>query len=260
MNTSLEKVYSVNKEPITYKILGCPCSPYDTEEEISTELVRLININKGGYSVAINAEKILKYSKNSELKEIINSASLCYPDGAGAVLGLKWLYGKRAQKLNFPIISLETAEREQWPVFILGTQEDINLNACDKIKNLFPAIQISGRANGFVSDEDKINLIKQSKPKLILIAMGTPRQEQFAKRLIDEGITAFSVGCGGALDILAGKTIRAPQFMIENNLEWFYRLYKEPSRWQRQLVLPVFVVKVLYEAFIRKIGARKDYS
>lgn len=242
----------MSNEQTSYKILGCPCRPYDTDEEISADLVNLINQNKGGYSVAINAEKILKYSENNELKQIINSASLCYPDGAGAVLGLKWLYGRKTHKINFPIVSLQTAERERWPIFILGTQEDINLKACQKIKALFPEICISGRANGFISDDEKITLIKKAGPKLILIAMGTPRQEQFARRIIDNGILAFSVGCGGALDILAGNTIRAPQFMIDNNLEWFYRLYKEPSRWKRQLALPVFVIKILYEAITRR--------
>ena len=242
----------MSSENKLYEILDCPCMPFKTEDEISAELARLVNLGTGGYSVAINAEKILKYSENPELKDIIDSASLCYPDGAGAVLGLKWLHAKKSNKLNFPIISLQTAEREQWPVFILGTQEEINLKACQKIKELFPSIHISGRANGFLSDSEKMARIKEAKPKLILIAMGTPRQEQFAKTIIENGITAFSVGCGGALDILAGKTIRAPQFMIDNNLEWFYRLYKEPSRWQRQLVLPVFLIKVLLKTLTKK--------
>jgi N-acetylglucosaminyldiphosphoundecaprenol N-acetyl-beta-D-mannosaminyltransferase len=63
------------------------------------------------------------------------------------------------------------------------------------------------------------------------------------------------IGCGGALDILSGTLKRAPQFMIDNNLEWFFRLYKEPWRFRRQLFLPVFVVRLWFVALLQKFRA-----
>jgi len=57
------------------------------------------------------------------------------------------------------------------------------------------------------------------------------------------------IGCGGALDVLAGRARRAPNFMINNNLEWLYRLYKQPSRWKRQLKLVNFLVYLIVEKF-----------
>ena len=83
--------------------------------------------------------------------------------------------------------------------------------------------------------------------------MGSPRQELMAKRIIDAVPGVFIVGCGGALDILAGKLKRAPRFMVENNLEWLYRLAKEPSRWRRQLVLPRYMLRLAAEAAAARI-------
>lgn len=238
-----------------YSLLGCPCYPLVSEDEAGQLLTKLVNSAKGGYSVAINAEKITRFNKDLELNQIISSSTLCYPDGAGAVIAFKWLYGLPTQKINFPIVSLKTAEKEQWPVFILGAKEEVNLLAFQKIKQLFPNIKMSGRANGYLTDDEKIGFIKNSNAKLVLIAMGTPKQEIFARRLIEEHEGLFCVGCGGALDILAGQLNRAPDFMVNNNFEWLYRLYKEPFRWRRQLILPVFLLKTIKAAFaIRMSG------
>ena len=82
--------------------------------------------------------------------------------------------------------------------------------------------------------------------------MGTPMQEKFAMKLAQSGIDTFCVGCGGAFDILAGRLKRAPAFMVNNNLEWLYRLYKEPFRWRRQLVLPLFLMRLLKFKLLRR--------
>ena len=65
-------------------------------------------------------------------------------------------------------------------------------------------------------------------------------------------VHTFMIGCGGALDVLAGRARRAPDFMVNNNLEWLYRLYKEPSCWRRQLKLVNFIVYLLVEKFFRR--------
>lgn len=242
----------MNNKKNTYRILGCPVSPYNSESEISSELKRLIKLGKGGYSVAINSEKIMAYNNQKEIREAVEGASLRYPDSAGTVFGFSILYNIKTSKMNLPVYALKVAADHKWPVFILGTTEEANLLACENAKKVYPNIIIAGRANGFLSDEEKVKLIKKAKPKLMLVGMGTPTQEIFVRNLAKENLNIFSICCGGALNVLAGKIKRAPEFFQNNKMEWLYLLCKEPSRWKRQKVLPVYMFKVILEALRMK--------
>ena len=236
----------------SYKILGCPCLPFDSEADLSAELLRLVNLGEGGYSVAINSEKIMAFNRRSDVRKAVEHASLRYPDSAGAVFGFKVLYNIKTSKMNLPVYSLKVAAREKWPVFLLGTTEEANAQACKNVQEQYPGIIIAGRANGFMSDEEKIAQIKQAKPKLMLVGMGTPTQENFVQNLAKENLGVFSICCGGALNVMAGKIKRAPVFFQNNKMEWLYLLCKEPSRWKRQKVLPIYMVKVLFAALKSK--------
>ena len=79
-----------------------------------------------------------------ELCEAIEQSSLPFPDGAGAVLALKWLYGKRAIKLDLPKTALSLANANGWRLFVLGAQEEVNRIAYDVIKERYPNIQLVG--------------------------------------------------------------------------------------------------------------------
>lgn len=238
----------------THKLLGCPCTAVSTHEQAQLQLTKLVQAGEGGYSVAINAEKISRYRIDIELRRVIDNASFAYPDGAGAVLGLSWLHGQKSRKINFPVVALEAANINKWRVFLLGAQEEVNAFAAKKISVDYPDIQIVGRANGYHSDDEFIKMVLDSNPQLIMLALGSPKQEFWAGSLRKKGINAFCVGCGGAFDIMARRLKRAPDFMIDNNLEWLYRIIQEPSRWRRQLVLPVFMGKLMREVILKKLG------
>jgi N-acetylglucosaminyldiphosphoundecaprenol N-acetyl-beta-D-mannosaminyltransferase len=100
-----------------------------------------------------------------------------------------------------------------------------------------------------------LEAVNSAHPDIVLVALGSPRQEIFASKLVKHVPGVFAVGCGGALDVLAGKVRRAPRFMVEHKLEWLYRLWKEPSRWRRQIVLPIFFIELAIAALrARLIG------
>ncbi|MEP0713498.1 MAG: WecB/TagA/CpsF family glycosyltransferase, partial [Algoriphagus sp.] len=162
------------------------------------------------------------------------------------VIAFKFLYNINTIKINFPIIALNTACSHKFPIFILGSTEKNNRNACINIAKLFPGILICGRLNGFFDSIDEvINQIHDSKPKLVFLALGSPKQEQCANELLKFFPHTFFVGCGGAIDILSGQKKRAPEFFIDNGLEWLYRLWKEPKRIRRQIRLPLFLLKLI---------------
>lgn len=232
-------------ETATLRVLdGCPCVPLHSEQQAIDIIDRFISLRQGGYSVAINAEKILLYGSRADVRAIIDGAALPYPDGAGAVISLKWLHGRAARKLDMPIACLEGARRHGWRIFVLGATEEVNRRAVEAIRRRYPEVRIVGRLNGYEADEVKLQSIEGAQPDLVMAALGSPRQEILAAEIVRRMPQVFVIGCGGALDILAGRTRRAPGFMVNNGLEWLYRLLREPSRWRRQIVLPRFLLRV----------------
>lgn len=237
-----------------YSILGCPCFAVNEDDAVD-HILSIVASGQAGYSVAINAEKIWRYGKDVEFTSIVDSSIFPYPDGAGAVLGLKWLHGIKSQKNNMPIKALEAANKGALKTFIIGANEANHSKAIEIIKGRYPEINLVGHHHGYHSAEDIIEAVAEAKPQLVLVAMGSPRQELFAAKMLSSTKIGFVIGCGGALDILSGTLKRAPQFMIDNNLEWLFRLYKEPWRFRRQLFLPVFVVRLFIFSVLQKFRA-----
>ncbi len=226
-------------------LLGCPCVPIVDDTAAACAVDAAIREGRGGYAVAINAEKILFYQKLPEMRDVIERAALPYPDGFGAVLALKWLHGVKIRKINMPIACLKGAQTRGWRVFMLGAAEDVSAAATEEIKRQYSGINIVGRMNGFYEKDKYFAAIREARADLVMVALGSPRQELFAYDLIREIPNVFVTGCGGAFDILAGRVKRAPNFMIHGGLEWLYRLLRQPSRWQRQKFLPLFLCQLL---------------
>ncbi|MBE0376708.1 hypothetical protein PPRY_a2655 [Pseudoalteromonas prydzensis ACAM 620] len=236
--------------------MGCPCFAA-TESTLEKQLMYFVENKIHGYSVAINAEKIQSYKSNIELRKVIDNSLYPYPDGAGAVLAIKWLHNLVSEKINMPIRVLEIANKNKLKVFIIGAEADVHNKSISIIKERYPDIIIVGNMHGYNSEDDMVLAVSQAKPQFIMLAMGSPRQELFANKLIEFTKSGFAVGCGGALDIIAGNLKRAPDFYINNNLEWLYRLVQEPWRWKRQLFLPVFFIKL---SFLKIINNLKKFN
>jgi len=191
--------------------------------------------------IAINAEKIMK--KDIRLKNIINK-NIGYADGSGAVFALrqKGLESTKiaGAELWFDIIKKFSHDKS---FYILGATEDIIEKTVNKLRFDYPHINIVGYRDGFLDDEDKKNLIKElkdKKPSIVFIAQGSPRQEFLMDDLM-EVYPALYMGLGGSFDVYTGLKKRAPKVFINLNLEWLYRLIKEPTRVSRQLVLVKFI-------------------
>lgn len=241
----------------TYPILGCPCEAFVDLASIRQRLSDLVEGATGGYTVAINAEKIERYSRDPELSRVIDRATLTVPDGGGAVMGLRVLHGIRSIKVDLPRTMFEEAGRHGWTTFMGGAKQDSNEKAVAEAVKQFPGLRVVGAIHGYADQETIMSEISRTGPQIVMLAMGSPRQEILAGKIVAKFPGILVVGCGGAFDILAGKMVRAPRFMVDNYLEWLYRLYKEPSRWRRQLVLPRFLVRLLLYRACEAIGVQQ---
>jgi len=199
--------------------------------------------------IAVNTEKII--NKNLKLKQIINQ-NIGYPDGVGAVMALKQK-GFDAIKIPGAELWLDIIKKfhKKRTFYLLGSTEEVINNTVNKLKQEYPHINIIGYRNGFLKEGDKEKLIeelKNKKPDIIFIAQGSPKQEILMDELIKE-YSALYMGLGGSFDVYTGFKKRAPKLFLDLNLEWLYRLLKEPTRFSRQLA----IIKFLYLFILKKL-------
>lgn len=229
------------------QIFGIPCYAFGSDLHVIETVRRLLKEGKGGYSMAINAEKLYHQRKNEKLRNAMINSILPVADGAGAVLALKLLHGIKAIKVNLPVLALRAINQINGTLIVYGTTPNRNQKATANIAKNYNQIRLLSSIDGF-SDQTIIkNILLDKQPQLALIGLGSPKQEIFIKEMTVSCPHTLFIGCGGALDILSGEVQRAPNFMVDNNLEWLYRLIKQPSRIRRQLVLPAYLIFLLSE-------------
>jgi UDP-N-acetyl-D-mannosaminouronate:lipid I N-acetyl-D-mannosaminouronosyltransferase len=206
-----------------------------------SEFLKYID-NQKKILIAMNAEKILK--KDIQLQNIINK-NIGYPDGIGAVMALKQK-GIDAIKIPGSELWLNIIEiyQEKKSFYLIGSTQEVIENTIQKLKTEYPKLNILGYRNGFIDEKEK-EILKQTlqilNPDIIYIAQGTPRQEFLMDELIQVH-PALYMGLGGSFDIYGGNKRRAPKVFLKLNLEWLYRLLKEPTRFARQLILIKFLI------------------
>lgn len=196
--------------------------------------------------VTLNAEMVMQAQKNPDLAQVIQHADLVVPDGSGVVLYLKWR--GQSQSPRVPGIEvaehlLATAAQEGWSVFFYGGQPGTPDMAQHRWQQQYPHLNIVGTQHGYLSQGEQETLVQQleqQQPQVILVGLGVPRQELWIHNHRHYCPRSLWIGVGGSFDIWAGRKQRAPQWLQDNHLEWLYRLYQEPWRWQRMLALPHF--------------------
>ena len=202
--------------------------------------------------IAMNAEKMMKNDKR--LQTIINN-NIGYSDGFGAVLALR-AKGLKAIKLPGSELWLDIIQKfEKTKTFyFIGSTNKVITSTIKRLKKEYPHIKILGYQDGFLKKGDKEKLIiklKTLKPDVVFVAQGTPRQEF----LMDELITqhpALYMGLGGSFDIYGGDKKRAPKLFLKLELEWLYRLLKEPTRVSRQFALVKFLLFIGKDYLLRQ--------
>ncbi|MDY0404743.1 WecB/TagA/CpsF family glycosyltransferase [Virgibacillus sp. 179-BFC.A HS] len=143
---------------------------------------------------------------------------------------------------------LDYADEKGFRCYFLGATAEVSEKMVATVSKNFPDIVIAGSHHGFFDLDDPaiVEDVAKSKADLIFVALGLPRQEQWIAKHIDRFEKGLFMGVGGSFDTLTGTIPRAPQFWINLNLEWLYRLLKQPFRWKRILKVFEFMARVLF--------------
>lgn len=204
---------------------------------------------KTEYCVTPNAEMAYEALRDPEFCALLNEAGLVLPDGAGVVLAAKILKTPLKQKVagvEFAQQLLGLLEETGGRLYLLGSKPGVAELAAEKMLQKHPKLCICGMADGYFKDEaavvEKINAVDAD---VVFVCLGAPKQELFMRAHREEVKARLLIGLGGTLDSIAGTVKRAPRWMIKLQLEWLYRLLKQPSRFGRMLRLPKYVFAAL---------------
>ena len=226
-------------------ILGAKISDL-TIDEIVELLIVSAKRKTGCVLFTPNSEIIESFRKDSELMRLLNSGDILSADGIGVVLAAKILKKPlrgRAAGYDIAVKILENSENLSF--YLFGGAPGIAENAKDSIEAKYPHVKIAGIKDGYNYDDSLPDEIIKTGADIVFVCLGAEKQERWIyenkERLNDKVL----MGIGGSIDVFAGKVKRAPDIFIKLNLEWFYRLLKQPSRFIRMLALPKFLIAVL---------------
>ncbi len=211
----------------------------------------LLNSEGAHYVVTPNPEIVEACRADAEAMAAVNGADLVLPDGIGVIYGAKMLktpLRERVPGIEFGTAMLETCAATGKSVFFLGAKPGVAEQAAENLKVRFPGLTVAGTKDGYFKDDaEAAAAIRASGADMALICLGAPKQEKFMSTYGEATGARLLLGLGGSLDVFAGVAQRAPEFYVNHNLEWFYRLIKNPSRVGRMMKLPLFLVHVAGE-------------
>lgn len=227
-----------------------------TMNEALDDIEKMIRSKKKSYVVAVNVDVIMKIEQDEELKTITNEADMVLTDGKPLIWISKLKKAPIKEKISGSDLVpklCELSDKKGYTIFILGGKDGIAEQAKKKLESQYENIRIVGVYSpkfGFENDKKeltKINsMINKKKPDLLFVCLGCPKQEKWIYNHINEYDAKVSICAGATVDFLAGNMKRAPKWMSNCGLEWFYRFLQEPKRlFKRYFIDDIKILKLL---------------
>lgn len=235
-------------------VLGFPIDPLDVDAAL--QRVADARADEPLQIVTINAEMAIQGLADPGLGDVLRQAGLVLPDGSGVVWAIR-RRGKAVEKLagvEFVGHVARWCAANGKRMYLFGASEGVAAAAATTLQARYPGLDIAGVRSGFFGPDEEEAIraeIRASRPDVLLVALGVPRQEKWIRQHQAELGVPVAMGVGGSFDVLADRVKRAPTAFRRFHLEWLFRLIQEPWRWRRMSsTLPRFAWLVLRE----KIG------
>ncbi|HPO05917.1 MAG TPA: WecB/TagA/CpsF family glycosyltransferase [Candidatus Gracilibacteria bacterium] len=260
----------------TISIANIPISKANFTESVNWMINAAQTSDAQIWTATPNAEILLETNHNLELKNYLQKCDLNTPDSisllwAAAYLDQKWSkiraifevlfcpwrqkywQGPLSERVSGSDLFVEfchQASKTNLKLFLAGGQGGVSKKTAEIMQEKFPGLRIVGAIDGSPKPEDSpemIKVINESQAEVLFLAYGCPKQELWIMRhLIDCPQVKLAMGIGGTFNFVAGKLKRAPLLWRKLNLEWFWRLLLEPSRWRRiwraVMVFPFYIL------------------
>jgi N-acetylglucosaminyldiphosphoundecaprenol N-acetyl-beta-D-mannosaminyltransferase len=232
------------------EILGVPVDQLDMQATL-TRLDAFLQTHTPHIVATADAAGIVQAQSDPEFLQILKTADLVTPDSIGVI----WAAKKQNQQIKERVSGVDLCDRlcamsadRGWRIFLLGAAPGVADLAAEKLRLKHPGCNIVGVRHGYFpseSDEIVAQEVAETRPDVLLVAMGIPRQEKFIKKTQRIINASIAMGVGGSLDVFSGKAKRAPVLFQKLKLEWLWRLVLNPSKISKAKFLPKFVRLIL---------------
>jgi N-acetylglucosaminyldiphosphoundecaprenol N-acetyl-beta-D-mannosaminyltransferase len=257
----------------SFKILGIKVD-FPTLTQALNWVSEQIKYNKVCQITTPNPEQLVLAQDDPEFRQILNRADLAICDGVGLLWAAKWFKSKSerqaAQKLqrltgvDLMIALCQLASKRGWRVMLLGGKDKSAALAAEKLKTNNHKLKIATEEGSkrivLETPEERERVIKKInafRPQLLFVAYGAPWQEKWLASNLSFLRVNVVMGVGGAFDYLAGRVRRAPAWLRNWGLEWFWRLLHEPWRIKRQMALFKFLWLLLSQQNFQTSGQKE---
>lgn len=210
----------------------------------------------------INAHSYNISRSDSSFQEALKKSDVLIPDGVSVVWAIKWLTGKKLTKIAGADLFFYEMERLQQiggKAFFLGSSNDTLSKIKVKAKKEYPRVEVFTYSPPYKAEFtnfenfEMIAAVNAINPDVLFVGMTAPKQEKWAYRNFNVLEVGHVCCIGAVFDFYAGTVKRAPQWMINIGLEWFYRLIKEPKRlWRRYIIGNAKFIRYIVMEKIRK--------
>lgn len=244
-------------------VLGCPIDNLSLEETLD-RIGTFVRSGQPHQHVVVNVDKLIKLRADPGLRSIIEGCDLINADGQPIVWASRLLgvpLKERVAGIDLMEALIARASTKGWKVYFLGATRAVAEGVVARFQNLYPGLRVVGWRDGYWAPGEEaavVEGVKRAAPDILFVAMSSPKKELFLHTNLRELAVPFAMGVGGAFDVVAGITRRAPRWIGRAGLEWLWRFLQEPRRlWRRYFWDDlVFFRLVLSEWFARR--ARRD--
>ncbi len=242
------------------KIFGVKIHNITFQEAIGGEVKSYLEGNDLKVIYTPNPEIVMGAKENNKLKELINNGDLITADGIGLIYASKIKRRPLKERVTGYDLSMELlniANENNYKLYLLGGKEGVAKAAAENIQKDYPNIRIvgyhhgyfKGSHNNYQNHQEELKIIEDinvTEPDIIFVGLGFPNQEIWIDTNKSKITGKVIIGNGGVMDILSGNLKKTPDIYRKLGLEWLYRLIKEPSRIKRQIIIPKFMLQVLF--------------
>lgn len=234
-----------------------------TSKETLNKIENFIIIRKPVQIVGGNVDQVLKVNENKYSKKIFNEAALVFTDGKPIVWISRILGTPIRERITGPDLMLklcEVAAIKKYKIFLLGSAPGVAAKAAENLKNKYKNLQVVGTYSppfGFEKDAEELQKINKmlldSMADILFVGMGSPKQDIFIYENKNQYKIPVSFSMGAAIDFIGGSVKRAPRWMINIGLEWFYRVLQDPQRlFKRYFIDDMKIISILINDLKRK--------
>jgi N-acetylglucosaminyldiphosphoundecaprenol N-acetyl-beta-D-mannosaminyltransferase len=244
------------------QILGCRVDAVSRDEAVA-RIAALAHGTTPSLVVTLGVEMTMYAQRDARFRTLVDRCALSLCDTIGLLLASRARRGPLRERVTGIDLVERLAERSardsDLRFFFFGSAPGVAERAAIALRQRHPGVAIVGTRDGYFAPGQSPTIVASivaSKANVLLVGLGSPKQEYWLEENLSATACGVGIGVGGSFDVLAGTVSRAPRFWRRAGLEWLYRLIREPSRWRRQLALPRFAFAATREAMTQR-GSRQ---